>query len=1285
MLSRLTISSRLRLGFAVLLALLFLVGALGIHEVNHIDSINRQLYMHPFVVSNATQRLRTNAARMRAALDEALLSGNKADLAAARAEMGHIHKQLEAILGLVAERYLGPSQDVARVLDIFARWQRLHALVLNELAQTGRFKSGGALSVENQQLAQEARVATNVLRRFAFGKAQELLALSEKALERSRLILVSSLALALVLGGLIIVWLLRGIMLPLREVADLSEAMASGRAAPPVNYQARDELGRLAANLRALLSGLVGESRSLKEHIPAVLWTADLELTLNFINPRAAALIQARTGQSAQEAVGHLPVDQALADQEGLTPLLAREVLNQGTEREVEVNFSLNGDELHLQQVISPLRDLDGRLIGVMGVGLDISHRRQMEQALAESEAQFRRAIMAAPQPIMLHAEGGEIIQLNQAWTRLSGYDRDKIKTTRDWLKLAHPDSWRKILGGMDRLYTTLESSRHEGEFVIRAADGQELIWDFSSSPLGQLADGRRLVLSLANDITQRKRDERQIQEAEERFRSLVENVPGAVYRCSHDENWTMIFVSEAIKEITGYPAEDFIENKARGYESIIHPDDQDMVRREVDQALAQDSAFTLEYRILRADGDQRWIFEKGSEVHGAGGELICLDGVLLDITEQKTAEQARQRSEALYSTLFNRAGDAILLMSADGEDAGTIIAANEAAGHLHGYEPGELVGMHIGQLDTEEPAASVPDRVRRIMAGEWILEEVEHYRKDGSILPMEISAGLVSLNGERFILAIDRDISERKAAEQERREREARFRELFSNMSSGVAIYRPSPDGQEFYFQEINPAGLRMARLERDQVVGREVREIYPGVESLGLLAVFQRVWASGEPEHHPISQYQDNHVTMWVENYVCKLPTGEVVAIYDDLTKIKQEELERAKLESQLMQNQKLEALGTLAGGIAHDFNNILSAIMGYAELAQQDLPPGSEATEEVEQVLVASERARNLVRQILSFARRDQEPRSPMELTPVIKESFKLLRATVPATVEMNLRQPLAAEQVDADPVQMHQLIMNLCTNAVQAMEDEGGVLELSLDPVKLDQESAESYADLDSGSYLRLSVSDTGPGMTPQVRQRIFEPFYTTKDPGRGTGMGLAVVHGIVQNHGGGITVYSEPGQGTTFHVYLPVHRGAEAPPIEQPLPADLSGDERVLLVDDEPALAELGQRLLGRLGYRVSAYSSPLKAWEAFAADPQAFDVVISDYTMPKMTGQVLAAKILELRPDMPIIICSGFNSQLSEVWLERLGVGAVLNKPLVAHELAAALRSLLDHPRRSGA
>jgi CheY-like chemotaxis protein len=378
-------------------------------------------------------------------------------------------------------------------------------------------------------------------------------------------------------------------------------------------------------------------------------------------------------------------------------------------------------------------------------------------------------------------------------------------------------------------------------------------------------------------------------------------------------------------------------------------------------------------------------------------------------------------------------------------------------------------------------------------------------------------------------------------------------------------------------------------------------------------------------------------------------------------------------------------MEAIGTLAGGIAHDFNNLLSAIIGHTELATDFVPKDGMARQAMQEVLAAGGRARDLVKQILTFSRQTEQERRPVPIQPIVKEALKLLRASMPTTVEIRQQIDPETGMILADTTQMHQVLMNLGTNADYAMREKGGVLDVRLKAVEVDREFAASHPPLTPGPHVRLTVRDTGSGMEPRVRERIFEPFFTTKGPGDGTGMGLAVVHGIVAGHGGTITVDSAPGRGAKFEIYLPrcdVVQTLETSPAEQPrggmeAPARGQG-ERILIVDDEPYLAVLWRVMLERLGYRVTGCSSSLEALEIFRAAPRSFDLVLTDQTMPQMTGEALVKELLRIRPETPIILCTGFSHAVTEEKARALGIRAFLLKPISRRDLSLAVRFVLD-------
>lgn len=395
-------------------------------------------------------------------------------------------------------------------------------------------------------------------------------------------------------------------------------------------------------------------------------------------------------------------------------------------------------------------------------------------------------------------------------------------------------------------------------------------------------------------------------------------------------------------------------------------------------------------------------------------------------------------------------------------------------------------------------------------------------------------------------------------------------------------------------------------------------------------------------------------------------------------DISERKQAEEERTLVEAQLRQAQKMEALGTLAGGIAHDFNNILGIIIGYTEMAEWDLGGESPVRRNLQEVLGAAHRAKELVQQILAFSRRSEQEKVPVQVGLIVNEALKMLRASLPSTISVVTR--IASESIVlADPTQVHQVLMNLCTNAAHAMAENGGVLGVNLSDVYFGSESLQSHTGLAPGAYVRLTVSDTGHGMDSAVLERIFEPFFTTKEQGAGTGLGLAVVHGIVKSHEGRIEVASVPGEGTAFHVYLPVVESASMVPKndEVPLPC---GRERILIVDDEPALAVVTQFMLERLGYRVDYRTNGMDALDAFRPESEIepFDLVITDMTMPDLTGADLARELNRLKPGLPIILCTGFSEKMDEEKAKSLGIRGLLMKPYILRELAVLTRKVLD-------
>jgi PAS domain S-box-containing protein len=513
----------------------------------------------------------------------------------------------------------------------------------------------------------------------------------------------------------------------------------------------------------------------------------------------------------------------------------------------------------------------------------------------------------------------------------------------------------------------------------------------------------------------------------------------------------------------------------------------------------------------------------------------------------------------------------------------------------------------------------------------------------------------------------------------QAQRQSEERFREF----AQIAADWFWETDLQQIFIY-ISPPSAADRRWDPGVVLWHHRREHIVGDPQGDVVALIQCYMdheASFDSVEYQVLGSDGRPIHMSIAGRPMRDATGAVVGyrgVARDITErlYTQAQLRQAQQEEQLRHAQKLEAIGTLAGGIAHDFNNILSAILGYTELTLHELSQNAKAWCNLQEVLMAGKRAKELVQQILTFSRKSEQERTSLRLHLVVKEVLKLLRASLPTTIR--IVQDIAADTgyVLADPTQMHQVLMNLCANAEYAMRETGGVLKVCLDTVEVDAVIAAHHPRLRPGLHVRLTVQDTGAGIAPEILERIFEPFFTTKDVGQGSGMGLAVVHGIINSHNGAITVKSALGKGTTFEIYLPQVNATAADKVlpEEAIPP---GKGSILFVDDEDILAVWGQEMLEHFGYDVVVRTDSIQALEAFRMAPHGFDLVITDQTMPYMTGDMLARELRDIRPDIPIILCTGFSYTIDAEQAQTQGIDAFLMKPLTARELGLAIQQVL--------
>ncbi|RJP80887.1 MAG: PAS domain-containing sensor histidine kinase [Desulfobacteraceae bacterium] len=651
-------------------------------------------------------------------------------------------------------------------------------------------------------------------------------------------------------------------------------------------------------------------------------------------------------------------------------------------------------------------------------------------------------------------------------------------------------------------------------------------------------------------------------------------------------------------------------------------------------------------------------------------GKVLGLVGVHTDITRQKKVESALLESESRL-----KKAQAVAKIGSWEYDFSTneIWGSKEAASIL-GIEGRESVLplSRVENLIVE--SGKVQQNLHKILEKNRAYDLTFKARRenDGEEIWIHLTAEGIKDKGESFkVIGILQDVTDQQRTAGALRESRERLHAIFEATPDPIVVYN-----REGHPEFINLAFQEVFGWTFDELQGKIIPFVPEDQKTVSIREI-EKLYQTEIPARFETRRLTKSGkiLDVLISASVIKGIKGEhagMVVNISDMT-------ERKKQAAQFRQAQKMEAIGTLAGGIAHDFNNILSAVMGYSELALYKAKDGKPNRKELEKVLKAAERATDLVQQILNFSRQAEKKISAVHIKPIIREALKLMRASLPATIEIRQEMDGSFGKINADATQIHQIIMNLCVNAGHAMGDSGGILRVSLQEMDHIDAGTSSFSELTPGRYQKISVSDTGHGIPKADMERIFDPFFTTKEKGKGTGMGLAVVHGIVQSYGGAISVDSEPGKGSTFNIFLPVDASIPLLNADQekgiPLP---TGNENILLIDDEETLVDIGRRMIERLGYQVTAFQSGTAALEAFRARPNQFDLVITDQTMPKITGAQLAHEMLCIRPTLPIILCTGYSAQISDEMIKKIGIKRMIMKPFLAKDVAVAIRELLD-------
>jgi PAS domain S-box-containing protein len=790
-------------------------------------------------------------------------------------------------------------------------------------------------------------------------------------------------------------------------------------------------------------------------------------------------------------------------------------------------------------------------------------------------------------------------------------------------------------------------------------------------------SDEVKLLAELASDVSygiealrthcERKKAEIALRESEEKYRLTFSSISDVVYTI--DSDFKISSITPNIENKLGYKPEELINRPIHEF-TFLTPESMEKAFSDTTQVLAGGLVPASVYEFIAKDGKRIFAEISGSPLMREG-KIIGLTSVARDVTERRQAEEALRESEEKYRLTFSSISDVVYTIDTDLR----ISSMTPNVEMIFGYKAEELINRPFQEFTflTPESIEKAASDIMRVFSGDHISASVYDFiAKDGTRIFAEISGSPLMREGKIIgLTSVARDITERMQMEKELRESEVRYRTFFENTGTAMLIIE-----EDMVVSLMNCEFAKLTGYAKNEIEGKKKWTEFVTEENLEIMKEYhqlRRVNPSDAPKSYEsrIIDRGGNVKDIFVT--ITMIPgTHKSVASIIDITDLK-------RLETQIRQAQKMEAIGTLAGGIAHDFNNILGAIMGYTDLALSNREMDSQLRNYLERVYQAGERARDLVKQILTFSRQTEQERTPVQIAVIVKEVLKLMRSSLPTTIEIqqDIITPPGRDVVLADPTQIHQVLMNLCTNAAHAMRAKGGILGVSIWDIDADAAFVEQYPEMEPGPYIKLTVSDTGHGMDAAVKERIFEPYFTTKGVGEGTGLGLAVVQGIVKSRGGAIFVTSEPGKGSIFHIFLPRYEG-ESPSRVEEEEAPHAKDERILFVDDEKMLVDMGKDMMETLGYRVTAATNSIEALEIFRNAPEAFDLLFTDMTMPKMIGTELAKECMTIRPDIPVILGTGFSDMIDEKKAKELGIRAFVMKPYVITTIAKAIRTVLE-------
>jgi PAS domain S-box-containing protein len=1018
------------------------------------------------------------------------------------------------------------------------------------------------------------------------------------------------------------------------------------------------------------LRRLTDEYQTVFENVQDALFYIDVTPTeddFRFTVAQVNASHEALTGLDSEAVRGKTPHD--LLDSEAADEVVAnyRRCAEQRRRIEYEEELSFPNGTKTWHTKLSPVI-VDGEVAHIVGIARDVTERKETERALRRSRERLARAHEIARLGSWEHDLRTGTLYVSEQARDIFGWAETQPITHTTFMEAVHPDDRDTIPEHRDP--PLVPGDEIDVQYRIRRPDGtQRIVHERGEA---QFDDAGTLVRlsGTVQDVTDRERRKKELQDTNRRLRMALDAADAGTFRYDVESNTT--HWDDRMQAIYGLHDDEVPQTKEAFWQRV-HPEDRDAAREKLAEVLKHDDRFEARYRILRSDGEVRHVQSQGLVVRDDDGTPTATVGVQRDVTERKRAADELRRSEERFRSLAEQTSDIISRHAADG----TFLYVSPSVERILGYNPDALVGADPYPIIHPDDRERVRSAHLDLLDGTPMRIEFRHLHAEGHAVWVESIGDLVpTRDGAPEAVLSTRPIHERKQAEAELRKSRKRWQQLVENQRDAIQI---SVDG---VIQYVNASGVDLLGADTaDEIIGRPLNDFLTAEQTKADMAERVEQIRRGVPTtpyEHEVERLDGERRI--VESYSVPIEyKGERAAqtIVRDLT-------ERKQTQKQLQQAQKMETVGALAGGIAHDFNNILHSVTAYVQMVQDSLDVDHPDRVLLERAAGGLERAGDLVQKLLTFSRQDPigQPER-VRVGAIVRESIDLVRPSLPKGVQ--IRTDINDEgTIQGDPGQLHQVAMNIMTNAGQAMGAAGPgaehVLDVDVSTIDVDDDLARRHLNLEPGRYVRLSISDTGPGMDDDTQERIFEPFFTTKEVGSGTGLGLSVVHGIVQSHDGAVAVYSEPDEGTTFNVYLP-YATEDAPRPDAPTPSDTTADangRHILFVDDDPQIVELEAVRLRRLGFAVTPCRTAPEALQAFDAAATPFDLVVTDYAMPEMNGLDLSRELRERGYRRPILVMSGFSAQVSPDAMRAAGVTSFLRKPVGSDELQRTLMHVLD-------